>query len=129
MEMGKKIKAIREMYGLTQSDMAKIAGVSVASVSAWELGDKKPKTLAVVNICSTFGYDVASFTDSSRSLEEDPLVGVVAKDQDGNVMLTQNKIRISQEELKFLKLFRSINEQGKNYVLQTLDMVADKYKD
>jgi len=39
---GEKIKMIREELGLNQADLAKLAGVSVNTVSGWETGEHEP---------------------------------------------------------------------------------------
>lgn len=55
MSIGKNIKALREAYGLTQSEFAQKIGVSDKTVSAWELEERTPRIGAVEEICKEFG--------------------------------------------------------------------------
>jgi predicted membrane-bound dolichyl-phosphate-mannose-protein mannosyltransferase len=36
-------------------------------------------------------------------------------------------VKCTNEEYKLLTTFRSLNEQGQEYIMQTMDMVKDKY--
>lgn len=65
MNISKKIYNLRAEYNLTQSQLAKIAGVSDKAVSAWELGSRDPKLKPIQNICSYFGIDLHSFIDQN----------------------------------------------------------------
>jgi len=55
MSISKNIKIIRERYGLTQQDLADIAGVTNKAVSAWESGTKEPRMGAIEKIAQRFG--------------------------------------------------------------------------
>lgn len=47
-EVGERIRALRKMYCLTQSELASKVGVSKNAVSSWENGEYAP---CVPNIC------------------------------------------------------------------------------
>ena len=49
------IKKLRELYNLSQSDLAKIAGVSDKAVSTWERGAREPRMGAIQKIAEHFG--------------------------------------------------------------------------
>lgn len=65
MDIAEKIIALRKQAGLTQKELGKIAGVSGAAVSTWELGEKSPKIGPLHKICSHFGIDIYSFIDQN----------------------------------------------------------------
>lgn len=65
MNISKKLCNLRTEYNLTQSQLAKIAGVSDKAISAWELGTRDPKIKSIQNICAYFGIDLNSFIDQS----------------------------------------------------------------
>lgn len=88
-----KLIALRREHDLTQKELGKIAGVSGAAVSAWELGDRSPKIKPLRDICSHFGIDINSFIDESSDtyqmvlppnmyplepMEKIPLIGEIA---------------------------------------------------
>ena len=51
MSMSEKIKSLRKLYNLTQSEFGKIAGVSDKAVSTWESGIKSPRMGNITKIC------------------------------------------------------------------------------
>ena len=65
MNVQDKLIALRKEHDLTQKELGKIAGVSGAAVSAWELGDRSPKIKPLRDICNHFGIDINSFIDES----------------------------------------------------------------
>jgi len=49
-----KIKLLRENAGITQSELAKILGLSRSGVNAWEMGLSVPSTQYVVELAKKF---------------------------------------------------------------------------
>ena len=78
MNIAQKLYALRTKKDMTQSEIAKIAGVSDKSVSAWEAGKRDPKVKAIQNICSYFHLDLNTFIDDSSD-EIEPLSRSVPK--------------------------------------------------
>ncbi len=52
--VAKRIKALREKAGLTQSDLAKALGITRSSVNAWEMGISVPSTQYIVELSQLF---------------------------------------------------------------------------
>lgn len=65
MGISENIKKLRARYGLTQQDLADIAGVTNKAVSAWETGQKEPRMGAIEKIANRFGLK------KSNLIEED----------------------------------------------------------
>ena len=78
MNIAQKLFALRTRKEMTQSEIAKIAGVSDKSVSAWEAGKRDPKVKAIQNICSYFHLDLNTFIDDSSD-EIEPLSNTIPK--------------------------------------------------
>lgn len=55
MGIKENIKRIREIYDLTQQELADIAGVTNKAVSAWESGLSEPRMGAIERIANRFG--------------------------------------------------------------------------
>ncbi len=56
--MGSRIKTLREARGMSQSELAKIVGVSRGGVAQWELGIVTNIRLqAFIKLCDTLGTD------------------------------------------------------------------------
>ena len=59
------IKILREMHGLTQSEIAQIAGVTDKAVSTWENGTKEPRMGAVDRIARRFNVKPSDIIDEA----------------------------------------------------------------
>ena len=68
MEISKKIYLLRTENKLTQSDLAKIAGVTDKAVSSWEKGTRSPKLQYTKSICEHFGIDLNAFIDENNNI-------------------------------------------------------------
>lgn len=66
MNISQKLLKLRTEKDMTQLEIAKIAGVSDKSVSAWEAGNREPKIKSIQSICSYFRLDLNSFIDNSK---------------------------------------------------------------
>lgn len=55
MGISDNLKKLRDIYGLTQEELAKIAGVTNKAVSSWETGTKEPRMGAIEKIVNHFG--------------------------------------------------------------------------
>lgn len=53
--MADRIKDLRGLHNLTQSDVAKMLEVTRSSVNAWEMGISTPSTKCIVQLARLFG--------------------------------------------------------------------------
>lgn len=53
--IGQTIKNLRRSKKLSQTEFAKIVGVSQTTVTAWETGKADPSSLAIIRIADYFG--------------------------------------------------------------------------
>lgn len=74
MTTSESIKRLREKYGLTQSDLGKIAGLSSKAVGAWESGRAEPRIGAIEKIAAFFGIPKSEVIGWNE--EENPLEGI-----------------------------------------------------
>ena len=49
-----KVKLLREQHGITQSELAKVLGITRSSVNAWEMGISVPSTQYIVELANMF---------------------------------------------------------------------------
>lgn len=72
MGISNNIKRLRNMHGLTQAELGKIAGVSDKAISTWENGIAEPRMGAVQKIADYFGIKKSEIIDEYV----DPTYGV-----------------------------------------------------
>lgn len=99
MGIKENIKRIREIYGLTQQDLAEIAGVTNKAVSAWESGLSEPRMGAIERIANRFGLMKSNIIeeggmDSLRLAKQKdvfaiPLIGIICA---GDGLLAEQNI-------------------------------------
>lgn len=102
MNISKKIYQLRTSKGLTQVELARIAGVSDKAVSAWEAEKREPKLKAIQGICDYFHLDLATFIDE----QSDELTSGEAKRQP---TVTGE---LSDSEKRMLELFRRLSPEA-----------------
>ncbi|MDL2238147.1 helix-turn-helix domain-containing protein [Christensenellaceae bacterium OttesenSCG-928-K19] len=82
MSIGNNIKKLREKYGLSQKQIADIAGVSDKAVSTWENNLKEPRMGAVQKIADHFNLQKSNLIeenglDISFSIDVTPVTDIV----------------------------------------------------
>lgn len=65
MPIGENIKRLRIMHGLSQKELARIAGVSDKAVSTWESGSKEPRMGVVQKIADHFGLKKSNLIEDN----------------------------------------------------------------
>lgn len=74
-KFGEKLRKIRALKQLTQSEMASKIGLTPSSYSNWELGKRKPRINKIKKVADVLGVPVSYLTDDkeidlSQSIEE-----------------------------------------------------------
>lgn len=112
MGIGERIKYLRDIHDLTQSELGRIAGVSDKAVSTWENGSAEPRMGAIQKISDHFGVSKSWLIGESPLDDTEP--SLVALDAD---------------ERRLLEMWRSLNTVGKRRALQELDDLCqiDRY--
>ena len=74
MSIGNNIKLLRERFGLTQTQLGQIAGVSDKAVSTWENGVNIPRMGAIQRMADYFGVQKSEIIeDKEKPIQEDEL--------------------------------------------------------
>ena len=105
METSTIIKEHRKLAGLTQSELAKAAGVSRPAVAQWESG--KTKNLKMSHL-----FKVA------KALNIDPESLVPSMEEDDEPL--------TPEETKLLELFRALSRSEKSTILKMLGGLSER---
>ena len=67
MSIGDEIKRIRKAKGLTQRQLAKISGISNASISRWESGQNEPTYFDAECLINALGCRLEIVDDSDKT--------------------------------------------------------------
>ncbi|WP_147539224.1 helix-turn-helix transcriptional regulator [Anaerotruncus rubiinfantis] len=65
MPISENIRKLREKFGITQKDLAEIAGVTDKAVSTWELGTYEPRMGAIQKISDHFGIQKSNIIEEN----------------------------------------------------------------
>lgn len=109
MNIGKIIRDARIKKGYTQEQLGEIMGVQKSAIAKWENG-------RVVNIKRENLKKLAEVLSI-------PPYELVAPDS----VVSSPEQHLSTDELQLLDMYRLLNDQGKEYVLQTVTMATHVY--
>ena len=105
-EISKNLLYYRKKAGLTQKQLADKIGVKNTAVSNWESGNNSIDIDTLCLVCEVFGI---TLNDIYGGYSEKLTV-------------------LSADEMNLIATYRDISDQGKQYLLQTLNMVRNEYK-
>lgn len=105
-EISKNLLYYRKKAGLTQKQLADKIGVKNTAVSNWESGNNSIDIDTLCLVCEVFGI---TLNDIYGGYSEKSTV-------------------LSADEMNLIATYREISDQGKQYLLQTLNMVRNEYK-
>lgn len=77
--LGKRIKAVRKLKGLTQEKLAEIIGLETGSLSAIESGRHFPSIITLEKIAECFDVQLQTFFDFTSKLSDDELKSKIVK--------------------------------------------------
>lgn len=86
MGTAENIKKLRARYGLTQEDLASIAGVTNRAVSSWEQGLKEPRMGAIEKIAGRFNLKKSNLIEDG-GMDINTLAEVLMKDKQSSIDL------------------------------------------
>ena len=112
---GKRLKEIRKKKKITQAELAKKAGIGVASLIRYENGERQPNLDMIIKLAKALeleNVDILQFDDNLRSSIEKTMELMTKQ-------LPQNQL---------LEAFQNLNEDGQNKVIEYANDITPKYK-
>lgn len=88
MNFGKKLTKLRKKEGLSQEELGEKLNVTRQTISKWELGQSKPDTDKLKEICNLFNVDMNTLVD-----EETELKGTEIKNETNKISVDEPKPR------------------------------------
>lgn len=103
-----RLKAFRKAANMTTADVGARIGKSDRTVNAWENGRGQPDADTLLALCDIYGINSISELLGDAS---DKAVYSLLPDEE-----------------QLISFYRSLNQQGKEYLLQTAHLAAQVYK-
>ena len=88
MNFGTKLTKLRKKEGLSQEELGEKLNVTRQTISKWELGQSKPDTDKLKEICNLFNVDMNTLVD-----EETELKGTEIKNKTNKISVDEPKPR------------------------------------
>jgi len=110
MSLGGNMRAARKIAGDTQADTAAKLGMSASTYSNYERGDREPGSSFLVMFADA--YDVTV----------DYLLDITPRTNVGSFL------KMSADEMELLRDYRLLNNQGKEFIRQTMVAALNTYK-
>lgn len=125
MYLSENIRFLRLKKGFSQEYVADMLGYkSFTTIQKWESGVSEPPIKKLQELSKLFDVDIDDMTEKQLSLEHEETSHMANVYQDS----LEETIFLSNKEKKLISDFRELNSQGQDYILQTMDLVKDKYK-
>lgn len=107
-EIAKNLLFYRKKAGFTQKELADKLGVKNTAVSNWESGYNSIDIETLFSACEIFG--------------------VTLNDMYGKYSIEKSSFAVlSDDEERLLTVFRQLNPQGQEYILQTISIAEQVY--
>ena len=109
MNIGQIIRDARIKKGYTQEQLGEIMGVQKSAIAKWENGRvvniKRKNLKKLAEVLSIPPYELVS----------------------PNSIVSNSEQNLSSDELQLIDMYRKLNDQGKEYILQTVTMATHVY--
>lgn len=107
-DFSRKVRALRAEHGLTLEQVANHVGVGRSTIRKWETG-----------MIENIRRDKIAKLAEALHTTPDYLMGWDSK--------SKAEVALSNDEEKLLDMYRQLNDQGKEYILQTITMATHVY--
>ena len=116
MPISENIKILRERYGITQKELAEIAGVTDKAVSTWELGINEPRMGAIQKIADRFGIQKSNLIeDGGMELKRTAAAPVSKKEKPAETG------ELDPLDKRIIELFGLLSEQNQQIALAQIE--------
>lgn len=118
-----RVKEIRLKHGVTQTEIAEVAGVSQRAVSQWETGKTDPSAASVSKIASKYGEDAESIV--FEETKKDPVTTIELSAGEKKLIQAIREIAPDKRDVALLTAEIAIRGQFWRDLMKKLDDAAD----
>lgn len=98
--IGQTIRDLRKLKKMSQSELAKVVGVSQTTVTAWETGKAEPSSSAISNLADYFNVTTDYLLGRPEKKDDDAKTADI---EDDDVIFTYEGRRIPKEDLELIR--------------------------
>lgn len=106
--IGRTIKALRETYNLTQTEIAKKLGVAQQTYAGYENGKHEPSIETIIRLCDIFNVTMDYLTGRWDGIDEDKFTDTMIENQE----MINEAIEFFQNQKEQEERFMRILKQG-----------------
>lgn len=98
--IGQTIRDLRKLKKMSQSELAKVVGVSQTTVTAWETGKAEPSSSAISSLADYFNVTTDYLLGRPEKKDDDAKTADI---EDDDVIFTYEGRRIPKEDLELIR--------------------------
>lgn len=98
--IGQTIRDLRKLKKMSQSELAKVVGVSQTTVTAWETGKAEPSSSAISSLADYFNVTTDYLLGRPEKKDDDAKTADI---EDDDVIFTYEGRQIPKEDLELIR--------------------------
>ena len=102
--LGERLREIRKSKNLTQAQLAEMIGVGKTTITGYEQNNREPNVLNMIKIAKVLDVSCGELM--------------------GDIVPSSRTVARTSDEITLLHKYRELNNEKKQYVHQTLDMIV-----
>lgn len=115
--MSIRIRELRKQRKLTMKELGSLLGFSEVTVSQYETEKRQPNIEALIKFSNFFGVTVG-YLLGAEDIEQP------AKPE---TLPQQKQEAYSEDEIRMVEIYRTLSQQGKDYIFSQLNIAAQVY--
>ncbi|MBQ7630968.1 MAG: helix-turn-helix domain-containing protein [Selenomonadaceae bacterium] len=105
MAIGENIKSLRLQHGLSQAELANVAGVSDKAVSSWEQNKSVPRMGAIQKMADYFGVQKSAIIEHAGANTDTPTARPL-----------KSRLALNVDETKLISDYRNLNGNNRQAI-------------
>lgn len=140
MNIGQHIRRYRKKANLSQKELGRLVGMTQQQIAQYETGKRKPKSETIIKLAMALGCSAADLTDEILDFNIGAKIGNKNIIENGKIppnitnitelleLLEDAPFKILTEGEKLIACYNSLNDIGKDRVLEYIELLASTQK-